>query len=111
MWNALSSFCDVTRFRLIPIASYEAAERYLSRWLDRLESEFEDEALDASPWRKRREAYIKINTKTDDEQAWLDSYMAENFNHDELRQLSDGELDFVYREIADRRTRNRNMIE
>ena len=56
---------------------------------------------DNDTWRKRRYAYIKINTK--DDEAWLTAYLRKNFKVESLTEISDDDLDRTYRAVASRK--------
>ncbi|EKP0308469.1 MULTISPECIES: helix-turn-helix domain-containing protein [Aeromonas] len=96
VWAALNSHCSVTRYRLIPITSYEKAEKYLRQWIGRLTSQKNAPKVDNYEWRKRKYAYIKINCSPE----WLDSYIQKRFQVDSITEVSDSDLDKLYRAVA-----------
>lgn len=98
IWAAVNSHCHVTRYRLIPLALYAKAEKYLRTWIGRLNSQASAPIVDNDEWRKRKYAYIKINTKNNE--LWLHGYMSKRFGTTSLRDLSDEELDKTYRAVA-----------
>ncbi|MFB9086115.1 helix-turn-helix transcriptional regulator [Erwinia tracheiphila] len=98
IWAAVNSHCRVTRYRLIPLASYAKAEKYLRTWIGRLNSQASAPIVDNDEWRKRKYAYIKINIKNNE--LWLDEYISKRFGATSLRDLSDAELDKTYKAVA-----------
>ncbi|HHQ4570186.1 TPA: helix-turn-helix domain-containing protein [Aeromonas veronii] len=96
VWAALNSHCSVTRYRLIPIGSYDKAETYLRQWIGRLSSQKSAPKTDNYEWRKRKYAYIKINCS----QEWLSSYLKKRFQAESLTDISDSDLDKLYRAVA-----------
>lgn len=103
VWAALNAHCGVTAYRLIPLEGYEQAEKYLRKWLGRLNSMASAPIRDNDAWRKRRYAYIKINTKEEADTAWLTGYLKKNFKADSIADLSDDDLDRTYRAVASRK--------
>ncbi|KFB99145.1 putative DNA-binding protein [Trabulsiella guamensis ATCC 49490] len=103
VWASLNEYCGVTRYRLIPFTSYEKAETFLNRWIGRLNAQPMAAISDNIEWRKRRYAYIKINTK--DDEKWLESYLRKNFQVTSLTDLSDDELTKVYRAVTGKKRR------
>lgn len=101
VWGALNAHCGVAKYLLIAAEDYEKAEKYLRQWIGRLNSMASAPTADNDAWRKRRYAYIKINTK--DDEAWLKSYMRKNFKVESLTEISDDELDRTYRAVASRK--------
>lgn len=104
VWGALNSHMKVPRYRLIPYSGFEKAERYLRKWIGRLNSMASAPKKDESEWRKRKYAYIKINSR--DDPASVDCYIAKKFNASSLTELENEELDKVYRYVASRKRRN-----
>lgn len=103
IWGKLTAHCGVTRYRLIPIERFEKAEKFLLQWIGRLNSQPMAAISDNMEWRKRRYAYVKINTKGDEE--WLKAYLRKTFKLDSLTELSDEDLDRTYRAVASRKRR------
>ena len=101
VWMALNAHCKVTSYHLIPYDDYEKAEKYLRMWIGRLNSQKSAPIADNEEWRKRRYAYININTK--DQQDWIDAYLQRNFKTKSLSDLTDSELDKTYRAVASKR--------
>ncbi|MGK8199541.1 ORF6C domain-containing protein [Burkholderia cepacia] len=101
VWAALNAHCQVTRYRLIPASDFERAKKYLYQWLGRLNSMASAPVKDGDTWRKRKYSYIKINSK--DEPEIIDRYISKNFSANSLTELSNDELEKVYRYVASRR--------
>lgn len=103
IWAALNAHCGVTRYRLIQASDYAKAEKYLRAWLGRLNSTATAAVSDNDAWRKRKFAYIKINTQDDEE--WLAAYLRKTFKVDSIKDLDDESLDRTYRAVASRKRR------
>lgn len=103
VWASLNSHCGVTRYRLIHIDDFEKAEKYLYQWLGRLNSAPAAAVADNDAWRKRKFAYIKINTRDDEE--WLSAYLRKTFKVGSIADLDDTALDRTYRAVASRKRR------
>jgi transcriptional regulator with XRE-family HTH domain len=101
VWGALNAHMGVTRYRLIPLIGFEKAEKYLRQWIGRLNSMASAPTKDGDAWRKRKYAYIKINSK--DDPSSIDLYIARNFKATSLTELSNDELEQVYRYVAGRK--------
>lgn len=101
IWAALNAHCGVTRYRLIPATDFEKAEKYLRTWIGRLNSSAKAATTDNDAWRKRKFAYIKINTQGDEE--WLSAYLRKTFKADSIKDLNDDDLDRTYRAVASRK--------
>jgi transcriptional regulator with XRE-family HTH domain len=98
VWGSLNAHMNVTRYLLIPAIGYEKAEKYLRQWIGRLNSMSSAPVKDGDAWRKRKYAYIKINSKNDP--ASIERYIAKNFSASSLSDLSNDELEKVYRYVA-----------
>jgi len=109
IWAALNAHCGVTRYLLIAKYDYPKAEKYLRMWIGRLSSQKAAPVVDNHEWRKRRYAYIKINTKND--ASWLEAYMQRNFDTQSLSDLSDDDLLKVYKAVASKRQRVKKTVE
>jgi len=103
IYASLNSHCGVTSYSLIPLEKYEKAEKYLRQWIGRLSSQKRAGADDEV--RKRKYAYIKINTQSDE--SWLRTYLANRFNATSLTELDDDQLLKTYRAVASRKQKNR----
>lgn len=102
VWGALNAHCGVTAYRLIAIADFAKAEKYLRQWIGRLNSMASAPLADEDAWRKGRYAYIKINTKDDPE--WLKAYLKKTFKVESITELVDNaDLDRTYRAVASRK--------
>jgi len=104
VWAGLNAHCKVTKYRLIALDDYDKAENYLHQWLGRLQSMPSAPVADNDTWRKRRYAYIKINTRSDE--AWLTAYLRKHFKAESLADISDDDLDKTYRAVARRKRKN-----
>jgi len=98
VWGSLNAHMSVTRYLLIPAMGYDKAEKYLRQWIGRLNSMSSAPIKDGDAWRKRKYAYIKINSKNDP--AIVERYIAKNFSASSLSDLSNDELEKVYRYVA-----------
>lgn len=107
VWSALNAHCQVNTYTLIAAKDFEKARKYLQQWLGRLNSSASAPVKDGDNWRKRHYAYIKINTKDPDDAAAVDAYMARRFKVTSLTELSNDELDAVYKYVAGRRNKRR----
>ncbi len=107
VWYSLNSHMGVTKYRLIPIDDFNRAEKYLLMWIGRLTSMKSAPVEDGDNWRKRKYAYIKINTKSAIENEKLAFYIKRNFGANSLTELANDELEQVYKYVAGRRSRGR----
>ncbi len=105
VWASLNAHMKVSRYRLIPLEDFAKAEKYLLQWIGRLNSMKTAPVEDGDSWRKRKYAYIKINSKND--QDALAAYLKRNFQASSLTDLSNDQLDQVYRYVASRRSAGR----
>ena len=110
VWLGVNAHCRVTQYRLIPAESFEKAEKYLRQWIGRLNSMASAPVADNDAWRKRRYAYIKINTKGDEGSAWLATYLTRTFGKTTLTDLDDPGLDRTYRAVASRKRNIARMV-
>ncbi|EAM4462184.1 transcriptional regulator [Salmonella enterica subsp. enterica serovar Oranienburg] len=104
VWGKLNSHCGVTRYRLIPVDKFEKAEKFLRQWIGRLNSQPMAAISDNHSWRISRYSYIKINTKGELDE-WRQNYLWKHFKATSLTELSDADLDKVYRAVATKRRR------
>lgn len=108
IWASLNKHCSVNTYTLIASSDFEKARKYLHMWLGRLNAAPSASVKDGDSWRKQRYKYIKVNSKDTDDAAALTLYMSRNFNGaTSLTQLSDDELDRIYRYVAGRRSKKR----
>lgn len=101
VWSALNSHCGVTRYRLISHTDFSKAEKYLRQWIGRLNSMASAPIKDGDAWRKRHYAFIKINCK--DDLGWIDRYLAKNFSASSLTELTNEQLEKIYRAVASKK--------
>lgn len=104
VWSALTAYMGVTRYLLIATNDFNKAEKYCRQWIGRLNSMASAPVKDGDEWRKRKYAYIKINSKNDNDV--IDSYIKRNFDANSLTELSNDELDRVYRYVASRKKKS-----
>lgn len=107
VWRSLNSHCHASQYMLITIENYDKAEKYLRQWIGRLNSSASASVADNDTWRKRRYAYIKINTSTKSDEEWLLVYLQKNFNVASLADISDDDLEKIYRMVVSRKSRLR----
>lgn len=107
VWAALNAHCGVPTYSLIAAGDFEKARKYLHQWQGRLGSLATAPVKDGDNWRKRHYAYIKINTREPEDAAALDAYMARTFKAASLTDLSNEQLERVYRYVAGRRNRRK----
>jgi hypothetical protein len=101
VWSALNKSMKVGAMRMIPLEKFPKAEKYLREWIGRLNSMPSTPVKDGDAWRKRKYAYIKINSKNDAEV--IDGYVLKKFDVTSLTELSNDELEKVYRYVASRK--------
>ena len=107
VWAALNAFCGVPKYRLIKSGDFEKARTYLHQWAGRLNAAKSAPVIDGDAWRRRRYAYIKINSKDDD--GPLVAYLKRNFKCESLTDLSNEQLEQTYRYVAGRKPRRVKM--
>ncbi len=107
VWAAVNSHCEVPSYRLIQEKDFDRARKYLDQWMGRLNSMATAPVKDGDEWRKRRYAYIKINSKLPEDERAVAAYMKKNFDVASLTELDNQQLEAVYRYIAGRRSRAR----
>ena len=105
VWGALNAHCGVTRYRLIPKERFPQARKYLDQWMGRLNSAKSAPVKDGDNWRRRRYAYIKVNSKSQADAEALATYISTNFGANSLADLSNDELERAYRYVASCRNR------
>jgi hypothetical protein len=103
VWSAVNAHCGVPRYRLIKTVDFAKARKYLHEWIGRLDSMASAPVKDGDAWRKRKYAYIKINSKGDP--AALDRYIARNFKASSITELDNQQLEQVYRYVAGRKSK------
>ena len=107
VWASLNAHCRVNTYTLIAATDFEKARKFLHQWLGRLNSSASAPVKDGDNWRKRHYAYIKINTKDPVDAEAVATYMARKFKAESLTDLSNDELDAVYKYVAGRRNKRR----
>lgn len=107
VWSALTKKCGVTSYHLISLNDFDKARGYLNSWLGRLNSMRSAPVKNGEAWRKKKYAYIKINSKGPDETQAVNVYIKRNFGAESLSELANDELEQVYRYVAGRRSRRR----
>ena len=108
VWGSLNRKMAVASYRELPAERFEAARKFLSTWLGRLNSGASARVKDGDNWRKRYYAYIKANTKDPEDVAALADYLKRNFKGAQsLTDLANDDLERVYRYVAGRRNRRR----
>lgn len=105
VWGALNSHCNVPKYRLIKMEDFPVARKYLDQWMGRLNSMATAPVKDGDAWRKRKYAYIKINSNDEVSAAAVNSYIKRNFGAISLTELSNDDLDKTYRYIAGRKNK------
>lgn len=108
VWATLNKFCKVTTYRLIPAGRFDAARKYLDQWIGRLNAMSSAPVKDGDNWRKRHYSYIKVNTKDPADGAALAAFL-QKLGVTSLTDLSNDDLEKVYRYIAGRRSKRRHM--
>jgi len=103
VWGALNAHCSVPAYRLIRAEDFVKAQKYLHQWVGRLSSMASAPVKNGDAWRKRKYAYIKINSK--DDPAAVDRYIAKNFKAASLTELDNQQLEQVYRYVASRKSK------
>lgn len=103
IWGALNAHCGVPQYRLIRRTDFEKAQKYLHQWVGRLDSMASAPVKDGDAWRKRKYAYIKINSRNDP--AAVERYMVKSFGLASLSELDNAQLEQVYRYVASRKPR------
>ncbi|KAB2772135.1 transcriptional regulator [Brucella anthropi] len=107
VWSSLNKHCGVTSYHLIKLEAFDKARKFLNMWLGRLNSARSAPIKDGDAWRKKRIAYIKVNTKDPVDEAAMRTYIARNFKATSLTELSNDELDRTYRYVAGRSNKKR----
>lgn len=103
IWAALNAHCRVPQYRLIRAENFANAQKFLHQWRGRLDSMASAPVKDGDAWRKRKYAYIKINSKIAPEV--VDRYIASHFGDIGLTHLDNQQLEQVYRYVASRKNK------
>jgi hypothetical protein len=107
VWKSLNKKCGVSTYHLIALENFDGARVYLNSWLGRLNSMRSAPVKNGDAWRKKKYAYIKINSKQPDDAKALAVYIKRNFKADSITELANDELERVYRYVAGRRNKRR----
>lgn len=104
VWSTLNRFCRAPSYRLIKFDEFQKARQYLDKWIGRLNSMASAPVQDGDAWRKRRYAYIKVNTKIASDNDAMLQYI-KKFGASSISELSNDELEQTYRYVARRRSK------
>lgn len=102
VWSALTGKLKVTSYHLIPAAAFVQAEAYLQTWCARLRSAKSAPKKDPD-WRNSRYRYIHAAMKEIGQQDELPRLLADRYSGRSLKDLSELELEAVYRTVAERK--------
>ena len=102
VWSALTGKFKVTSYHLIPAAAFAQAEAYLQTWCARLRSAKSAPKKDPD-WRNSRYRYIHAALKEIGQQDELPQLLADRYSGRSLKDLSELELEAVYRVVAERK--------
>lgn len=105
VWSALNHHCGVTTYRLIPEEKFVTAEKYLRQRIGRLNASTRAVKSDGAAWRQKKYAYIKINTKGDEE--WLNAHLKRHYQVESLTELDNNQLEKLYRSVSSRKSRRK----
>lgn len=104
IWASLNSHCKVSRYRLIALTDFDKAERYLRKWIGRLNSTATAQKANPTTERTRKISYIKTNAKQFNLDTWVKDYIKKNFNVSSLTELDDIELTKTYRAVSNKKS-------
>lgn len=108
VWSSLNKKMRVSGFREIPLVQFDKARSFLHQWMGRLSAAPSASVKDGEKLRNRRYALIKINSKEPEDAEALASYMKRNFPKTEsIKDLSNNELEKVYRYVAGRQNKRK----
>lgn len=102
VWSALTGKLKVTSYHLIPASAFAQAEAYLQTWCARLRSAKSAPKKDPD-WRNSRYRYIHAALKEIGQQDELPQLLADRYSGRSLKDLSELELESVYRTVAERK--------
>ncbi len=102
VWSALTGKLKVTSYHLIPASAFAQAEAYLQTWCARLRSAKSAPKKDPD-WRNSRYRYIHAAMKEIGQQDELPRLLADRYSGRSLKDLSELELEAVYRAVAERK--------
>lgn len=106
VWSALTMKLKVSSYHLIPATAFERAESYLMTWCARLRSAKGAPAKDPN-WRNSRYRYIHAALKEIGRSDDLPGLLTERYSGRSLKDLSELELEAVYRIVAERKKQAR----
>lgn len=109
IWGALNAHCGVPKYRLIKQADFPAAQKYLQQWIGRLTAMASAPAKIGDAWRKRKYAYIKINTNDPEAAKALQDYLQRKHQASSLTELTDEQLEQTYRFVSARKRKSRQV--
>lgn len=99
VWARLTAKCKVTSYHLIKAEQFPKAEKFLREWIGHLSAS--PAAPENDPrWRSRRFTYIFTNLKKLNADAILRAQLLARFGSESMKDLSDDELEWVYRLVA-----------
>lgn len=102
VWSALTRKLKVTSYHLIPATAFARAEKYLMTWSARLRSTKRAPIKDPN-WRNSRYRYIHAALKEIGQQDELPQLLASRYSGRSLKDLSELELEAVYRVVAEKK--------
>lgn len=105
VWAALNRKMKTTYYREIKSANYSSAVAFLRQWRGRLKSTKTFKKEDASIWRKDRYKAIKTIAKIELQMSdvQLKFYIKDTFDKTSLTELTDEELETLYRRFIKRK--------
>lgn len=99
VWGALTASLKCTSYHLIPSSKYLAAEKFLMTWCARLRRT-EEAARKDPDWRNSRYRYIYGAAKEIGRDGEIPQLLVDRYSGRSLKELSDLELEAVYRIVA-----------
>lgn len=99
IWKALNTRFKTPKYRLLKLERYDDAVKYLRQWIGRLSSARSAPRKDGD-WRRRKIAYIKINTKHYSLEQRLTEYLERNMGTTAVSSLDDDQLQRAYSTVA-----------
>ncbi len=105
VWTSLNKKCGVATMRMIPIEKFDLAEKYFLSWIARLTDTATVKKKDIDGVRLKRLKYIHVNMRRLNIEDKVRAYMRKKFKTDSLKELTQEEMEMVYRYVA---TQKRN---
>lgn len=99
VWSALNAHMKVGKYRLIPHEKFSAAEKYLRKWIGRINSA-KSAPKKNTEWRSQRYRHNHVVAKKHNLYPNMRNYMMEKFGVESQRDLDNDELDQLYRRMA-----------